>query len=110
MGQIVFLYFIQKKGWLGVNAFPAKMTEREYKAAFYRIGRRPKELMPSVYKLAPDGMYYRDTNVLLSLLPEDENFLSTLLKGDAWGSGPQDFMRQIFKGCINAGKNFLTNI
>ena len=30
MGQIVFLYFIQKKGWLGVNAFPFKLTEREY--------------------------------------------------------------------------------
>ena len=29
MGQIVFLYFIQKKGWLGVNAFPAVLTEKE---------------------------------------------------------------------------------
>ena len=35
MGQIVFLYFIQKKGWLGVNAFPSKLSEREYKYAFY---------------------------------------------------------------------------
>lgn len=27
MGQIVFLYFLQKKGWLGVNALPKTMTE-----------------------------------------------------------------------------------
>ena len=28
MGQIVFLYFIQKKGWLGVSAFPTRLTEK----------------------------------------------------------------------------------
>lgn len=106
MGQIVFLYFMQKKGWLGVNAFPAKLTEREYKSGFYRSGRKPKELMPYVYKQRPDGNYYRDTKALLSLSQEDETMLSTLVKGDAWGDGPKDFMRQIFNGCKNAGKNF----
>ena len=40
MGQIVFLYFIQKKGWLGVNAFPARLTEREYKDGFFRRGQK----------------------------------------------------------------------
>lgn len=34
LGQIVFLYFIQKKGWLGVDAIPVTMTEKEYKRAF----------------------------------------------------------------------------
>ena len=106
MGQIVFLYFIQKKGWLGVNAFPFKLTEREYKSAFYRSGRKPKELMPYVYKQMADGLFYRDNNALLSLSPEDETLLSTLVKGDAWGDGPKDFMRQIFNGCKSAGKNF----
>lgn len=106
MGQIVFLYFIQKKGWLGVNAFPFKLTEREYKSGFYRSGRKPKELMPLVYKQMSDGFFYRDNNTLLGLSPEDETTLSTLVKGDAWGDGPKDFMRQIFEGCKNAGKNF----
>ena len=106
MGQIVFLYFIQKKGWLGVNAFPYKLTEREYKTGFYRSGRKPKELMPLVYKQRADGFFYRDNNALLHLSPEDETTLSTLVKGDAWGDGPKDFMRQIFEGCKDAGKNF----
>lgn len=106
MGQIVFLYFIQKKGWLGVNAFPFKLNEREYKAGFYRSGRKPKELMPYVYKQAQDGNFYRDTKALLSLSAEDETTLSTLVKGDAWGDGPKDFMRQIFEGCKSSGKNF----
>ncbi len=106
MGQIVFLYFIQKKGWLGVNAFPYKLSEREYKAGFYRPGRKPKELMPLVFKLAQDGFYYRDNKALLSLPKDDEETLSTLVKGDAWGDGPKDFMRLIFEGCKKAGKNF----
>ena len=106
MGQIVFLYFIQKKGWLGINAFPFRLTEREYKSGFYRSGRKPKELMPLVYKQRSDGFFYRDNEALLSLSPDDETTLSTLVKGDAWGEGPKGFMRQIFEGCKSAGKNF----
>lgn len=106
MGQIVFLYFIQKKGWLGVNAFPAKLTEREYKNSFYRSGRKPKELIPLVYKQASDGIYYRDTKTLMALSSEDASELSTFVKGDAWGTGPKNFMRKIFEGCVNKGKNF----
>lgn len=106
MGQIVFLYFIQKKGWLGVNAFPFKLTEREYKSSFYRSGQKPKILMPMVYKQRPDGLFYRDNKALLSLSSEDETTLSTLVKGDAWGEGPKNFMRQIFEGCKSTGKNF----
>ena len=62
--------------------------------------------MPYVYKQAQDGNFYRDTKALLSLSAEDETTLSTLVKGDAWGDGPKDFMRQIFEGCKSSGKNF----
>jgi adenine-specific DNA-methyltransferase len=106
MGQIVFLYFIQKKGWLGVNAFPVVLTERQYKDAFYRSGQKPKELMPKVYKPVGDGKYKRDTDALLALSDEDETTLSTLVKGDSWGDGPKDFMRQIFNAAEEYNRNF----
>ena len=106
MGQIVFLYFIQKKGWLGVNAFPAVLTEKEYRKAFYRSGSKPKELMPIAYKQVSDGDYHRDNDAILRLSDEDETFLSTLVKGDPWGTGPKDFMNTIFEGCIKKGQNF----
>lgn len=105
MGQIVFLYFIQKKGWLGVNAFPRNLNESEYKSAFYQPGQKPKELMPKVYKKINDE-YKLDTNALKSLNIEDEKFLATLFKGDSWGNGPKDFMKQIFKRCSNRKLNF----
>ncbi len=106
MGQIVFLYFIQKKGWLGVNAFPATLKEREYKDAFYHRGQKPKELMPYVYKPMGNGMYRMDYAAFRTLSPEDESTLSTLVKGDNWGDGPKDFMRKIFEGCVEVDKNF----
>ena len=106
MGQIVFLYFIQKKGWLGVNAFPAVLTEKEYRKAFYRSGSKPKELMTIAYKPGSDGDYHRDNDAILKLSDDDETFLSTLVKGDPWGTGPKDFMNTIFEGCIKKGQNF----
>ena len=30
LGQIVFLYFIQKKGWLGVGVWPKYLSDKEY--------------------------------------------------------------------------------
>lgn len=106
LGQIVFLYFIQKKGWLGVNAFPGKLTQAEYNNALYHINRTPDKLLPKIYRKAADGCYYRDNDILLALSSEDEAHLSRLVKGDPWGTGPKDFMRKIFEGCVQAGKNF----
>ena len=36
LGQIVFLYFLQKKGWLGVKAWPDTLNEKEYKDRNFR--------------------------------------------------------------------------
>ena len=107
MGQIVFLYFIQKKGWLGVEAFPKMLTEKIYKNAFFRSGAKPKQIMPYVYKKYSDGNYYLDQKALMNLSEEDETFLSTLIKGNAWGTGPKDFMKRSFDDVVKKqGKNY----
>ena len=49
MGQIVFLYFIQKKGWLGVEAIPVTLTEKQYKKAFFAKGTKSREIVPKIY-------------------------------------------------------------
>ena len=35
MGQVAFMYFLQKKGWMGVNAIPQKINASQYKNIFY---------------------------------------------------------------------------
>lgn len=106
MGQIVFLYFIQKKGWLGVEAIPITMTEKQYKNAFFARGTKSREIVPKVYTQQPDGTYRIVFSELQALSDEDEEFLAGIVKGKPWGSGPKDFMRKIFDGCIDAGKNY----
>ena len=106
MGQIVFLYFIQKKGWLGVDAFPIVMTEKQYKNAFFARGTKSREIVPKVYALQEDGTYRIVFSELQALPDEDEEFLAGIVKGKPWGSGPKDFMRRMFDGCVEAGKNY----
>ena len=106
LGQIVFLYFIQKKGWLGVNAIPVVLTEKEYNNAFYAKGAKSREIVPQVYQKVEEDKYKINVAALQAISDEDEAILATCVKGEPWGTGPRDFMRQIFKGCITAGKNF----
>lgn len=106
MGQIVFLYFIQKKGWLGVDAIPVTMTEKEYKNAFFARGQKSREIVGSVYAQQADGSYRVIFDKLCALSGEDEDFLAGIVKGKPWGTGPRDFMRKMFEGCVDAGKNY----
>lgn len=106
MGQIVFLYFIQKKGWLGVQAFPVRLTEKEYKNALFRNTKAHK-LIEKVYS-QPDsnGISHIDQKALFALSDEDTKFVSTLVKGKAWGEGPKNFMRALYESCVRRGKNY----
>ena len=105
LSQIVFLYFIQKKGWLGVNAVPKVMTEKEYKNAFFSHGRMSRELVGQVYY--QDGDVYRlNGKALQALSDEDETEFSKCVKGQPWGTGPKNFMRMIFENAVKRGQNF----
>lgn len=107
MGQIVFLYFLQKKGWLGVNALPKTMTEKEYKNAFFARGAKSRSILPVAYRQNPeDGFYYLMPKGLATLNDEDETILAQCVKGQPWGTGPKNFMRKLFETSQKKGANF----
>lgn len=111
MGQIVFLYFLQKKGWLGVNALPKDLDEKEYKKAFYSRGAKSRQLIPIVYKkLHVEGKYKLIKKALESLSCEDEEILAKCVIGSHWGSGPHDFMRRLFEYAESNNQNFFDDI
>ena len=110
MGQIVFLYFLQKKGWLGVSAWPHTLSEKEYKNAFYARGKKSRELIPLVYKLTSDGTYRVSGNALDKISDEDEEILAQCVKGRAWGTGPHNFMRKLFQLAERRKVNFFDEI
>ena len=106
MGQIVFLYFLQKKGWLGVGAWPNTLTEKEYKKAFFAKGAKSRELIPVVYQIGSDGLYHVSSRGLNSLSDEDETVLAQCVKGRPWGTGPRNFMRKLFEFSQKRNGNF----
>lgn len=110
MGQIVFLYFLQKKGWLGVGAWPNTLTEKEYKNAFYARGAKSRELIPVVYRAVGDGTYKISAAGLNSISDADEEVLANCVKGKPWGSGPHDFMRKLFNIAIQRNVNFYNEL
>ena len=105
LGQIVFLYFIQKKGWLGVRAFPPRLTEKEYNAArFFRSKTRP--LVERVYQLDHAGTAHIDPEALFALTDDEAESVSKTVRGGAWGDGPKNFMRALFDSCVKQGRNY----
>lgn len=110
MGQIVFLYFLQKKGWLGVKAWPDTLTEKEYKNAFYARGAKSRELIPKVYRPTGDGTYHISTTGLNSISDADEEIIATCVKGKPWGSGPHNFMRRLFDFAVQKKVNFFNEL
>ncbi|MGI6096236.1 MAG: Eco57I restriction-modification methylase domain-containing protein [Lachnospiraceae bacterium] len=110
MGQIVFLYFLQKKGWLGVGAWPNTLTEKEYKNAYYARGAKSRELIPIVYRPVGDGTYRISSVGLNNISDEDEAILAMCVKGKPWGSGPHNFMRKLFEIAEKKNQNFFDEL
>lgn len=110
MGQIVFLYFLQKKGWLGVGAWPKTLNEKEYKHAFFAHCAKSRELIPIIYRPVGNGTYCISRAGLNSISDEDEAVLAMCVKGRAWGSGPHNFMRKIFEIAEEKHQNFFDDL
>lgn len=106
MGQIVFLYFLQKKGWLGVSAWPSELNEKEYKNAFFAGGAKSRELIPKVYIKYADDRYHISAKALDSISDEEEKLLASCVKGQPWGSGSKTFMRTLFNYSQKKKANF----
>ena len=89
-----------------MEAIPVTLTEKQYKNAFFARGTKSREIVPKVYAQQADGTYRIVFKELQALSDEDEETLAGIVKGKPWGTGPKDFMRKIFDGCIDSGKNY----
>lgn len=109
MGQLVFLYFLQKKGWLGVKANPEKISKEEADRLLDNKTYECNEVFDKVYYLNGD-IYIRDDKNIIELSNEETNclnsiFINTEYDGK-WGSGDKSFIRSMFKEADNCGKSF----
>ncbi len=116
MGQIVFLYFLQKKGWLGVGVWTRKISEKEYKDIFYttRFSAAQKEqiqkYLPVVYAPFEDGYRFKGLASLESIPDDVEENIANAMPGDRdWGSGSKTFLRTWFDWSAKHDGKFYDN-
>lgn len=103
MGQIVFLYFLQKKGWLGVGVWKQIITEKEYKNIFFSqsvSGAQRKiiqQYLPMVYVPYGTDYKFKGLGALESIPNESEELIANCMPGDRnWGNGSKTFLRTWF--------------
>lgn len=111
MGQIVFIYFLQKKGWLGVRLVPQNLSIEEYKEIYDKSDIIQKKILDKYY-ITFSGSKKIKSN-LLEKFKENEQEIECLSDifvdtkfDNKWGTGQKRFIRTIFENCKNRNKNF----
>lgn len=111
MGQIVFIYFLQKKGWLGVRLVPQLLSVEDYNNIYKKCDIIQKKILDKYYitfngskKIKKELLEkYNDNKQEIESL--SDIFTDTIFD-NKWGSGQKRFIRAIFDNCINRKKNF----
>lgn len=109
MGQISFLYFLQKKGWLGVKIVPQKISKIELREIYRRQDEETRNIINKVYKPNNEFMVL-SSRELKELSNEDAEKLACTFKNtiydEEWGTGTKRFIRTIFDTAIKNNFNF----
>ena len=109
MGQISFLYFLQKKGWLGVKIVPKKISKVELRGIYRRQDEETRNIINKVYKPKNEFMVL-SSRALKELSNEDAEKLACSFKNtiydEEWGTGTKTFIRTIFETAQNYDFNF----
>lgn len=104
LGQIVFLYFLQKKGWLGVGVWNPMISEREYNNIYWTktVSSAKRQLiqqyLPVIYVQNGNEYKFKGLKALESVPDEVEELIANAMPGDRnWGSGSKTFLRTWFE-------------
>ena len=110
MGQIVFLYFLQKKGWLGVQLIPNELSQEDYNELLSLNDSVSQNLIKSYYEYSGNKYIVEKTKLRITEVLEDVINLTNIFKNTKydtpWGTGDKEFIRHIFVQAKIEHKNF----
>lgn len=117
MGQLAFLYFLQKKGWLGVKAVPHEIQYSDYVKIYDRQNELVRNILSKVFKRSNANMELSYTDIKgLSDLEGDYlsgAFANYIEKNEPewgqWGSGNKKFIRELFNICAKENEKARKN-
>lgn len=104
MGQVSFLYFLQKKGWLGIPIVPFNPIDRnELNKLKLNENEDVKDVIDRVFKPCKldKSKMELDRNELNKISDKEADWLSNVFKSTSynkrWGEGTKTFIRGLFK-------------
>lgn len=113
LGQLSFLYFIQKKGWLGVRILPRNhiLLESDYERIYIQNDEAHRIVLEKVFVKSNANERKISLVELFNLSDhETELFSNCFVRTEfnqPWGNGDRKFISTIFNNCINnKDKNF----
>lgn len=113
MGQLSFLYFLQKKGWLGVRIMPAShsISKSDFIELYNNQDSIHKSILDKLFKTTQDNEMKLSSRKLYMIDEHEAELLSDCFHGTnydmPWGSGNKLFLREIYEFCRdNTNKNF----
>lgn len=112
MSQMAFLYFLQKKGWLGVKIVPKSINRMELRELYKKQNEETRNIITKIYK-SKDEYMVMDSNELKTLSDEEADMLASVFKNSdydkEWGEGTKTFIRDIFDVALKSEKNFFND-
>lgn len=111
MGQIAFLYFLQKKGWLGVKTVPLQISGQDLKDIYARQTGEGQDILSRVFaKVSGTEVYKRSSDRIKELTDLEADQLAGCFRGTKfegrWGDGERKFIRHLFTGSQKLDRNF----
>lgn len=108
MGQLAFLYFLQKKGWLGVTIVPKELSFEEYNSILDRALPEEKDILINTYN--QKGNMFRLSSEVMNYSIQDSDKLANCFKNHPkfdgfWGTGDKKFIRKLFQRHLEIKEN-----
>lgn len=110
MGQISFIYFLQKKGWLGLKMTEDKLSYEEYNKIYERALDKEKEVLEKIYDRVDRDTFVLNKEELSKLDNKTESELLARAFNlpkyfKEWGNGNKKFLRTLFENHSKKDKN-----
>lgn len=112
MGQLTFLYFLQKKGWLGVDLVPMTIPAIEYNQIIDKMNSIQSNIFGRLY-IIYEEIYLLKKDVLLRLDSNEIDVLTDYFMQTSfnkkWGDGNRTFVRDYFNEYSENGLNYFND-
>ncbi len=117
MGQLAFLYFLQKKGWLGVKIVPKIISKQELFTIYDSVDDTKKKILKKVYLKNKGNKYILNIDLISSkdFTEHEAGLLSDIFVNnekynEPWGNGYKQFIRDVlWKHCERHKNNFFND-